>query len=59
MEKDFIDLKDMELKDREIEIKKEIEEVLIKPIIVSIVAVDRFEKKMKNIRPIKNTWYDC
>ena len=45
MEKDFIDLKDMELKDREIEIKKEIEELLIKPIIVSIVAVDRFEKK--------------
>ena len=59
MEKDFIDLKDMELKDREIEINKEIEELLIKPIIVSIVAVDRFEKKMKNIRPIKNTWYDC
>ena len=59
LEKDFIDLKDMELKDREIEIKKEIEELLIKPIIVSIVAVDRFEKKMKNIRPIKNTWYDC
>ena len=50
----------MELKDREIEIKKEIEELLIKLIIVSIVAVDRFEKKkMKNIRPIKNTWYDC
>ena len=51
----------MELKDREIEIKKEIEELLIKPIIVSIVAVDRFEKKkkMKNIRPNKNTWYDC
>ena len=45
LEKDFIDLKDMELKDREIEIKKEIEELLIKPIIVSIVAVDRFEKK--------------
>ena len=59
MEKDFIDLKDMELKDREIEIKKEIEELLIKPIIVSIEAVDRFEKKMKNIRPIKNTWFDC
>ena len=59
MEKDFIDLKDMELKDREIEIKKEIEELLIKPIIISIVAVDRFEKKMKNIKPIKNTWYDC
>ena len=49
----------MELKDREIEIKKEIEELLIKPIIISIVAVDRFGKKMKNIRPIKNTWYDC
>ena len=50
----------MELKDREIEIKKEIEELLIKPIVVSIVAVDRFEKKkMKNIRPTKNTWYDC
>ena len=45
LEKDFIDLKGIELKDREIKIKKEIEELLIKPIIVSIADVDRFEKK--------------
>ena len=31
----------------------------LKPIIVSIDDMDRFEKKeMKKIRPIKNTWYD-
>ena len=47
------------MKDREIKIKKEIEELLIKPIIVSIADVDRFEKKIKKIRPIKNAWYDC
>ena len=54
LEKDFIDLKDIELKDRVIKIKKEIEKE-----IVSIEAMDRFEEKeMKKLRPIKNTWYD-
>ena len=54
LEKDFIDLKDIELKDRVIKIKKEIEKE-----IVSIEAMDRFEEKeMKKLTPIKNTWYD-
>ena len=54
LEKDFIDLKDIELKDRVIKIKKEIEKE-----IVFIEAMDRFEEEeMKKLRPIKNTWYD-
>ena len=36
LEKDFIKLKDIELKDGEVKNKKEIEEVFFKPIIVSI-----------------------
>ena len=44
LEKDFIELKDGELKS----------------IIVSIDDMDKFgQKGMKNIRPIKNTWYNC
>ena len=51
--------KDRELKDREVKIKREIDELYFKPIIVSIDDMDRFEEKeMKKIRPIKNTWYD-
>ena len=58
LEKDFIDLKDIELKDRGIKTKKEIEELFIKPIITSIEDMDRFEEEaMKKVRPIKNTWY--
>ena len=45
LEKDFVELKDIELKDREIKIKREIEELFFKPIIVSIDDMDRFEKK--------------
>ena len=56
LEKDFVELKDIELKDREVKIKREIEELFFKPIIVSIDDMDRFEKKeMKKVRPIKNT----
>ena len=44
LEKDFIELKDIELKDRDVKIKKEIEELFIKPIIVSIDDMDRFKK---------------
>ena len=52
-------MKDRELKDREVKIKREIEELFFEPIIVSIDDMDNFEqKKMKKIRPIKNTWYD-
>ena len=56
LEKDFTELKDRELKDREVKIKREIEELFFKLIIVSVDDMDRFEKKeMKKIRPIKNT----
>ena len=57
LEKDFIELKDTELKDRKIKTKKEIEELFTKPIIVSIDDMDRFEEEMKQIRPSKNTWF--
>ena len=50
-------MKDTELKDREINIKKETEELFIKPIIVYIEDMDRFEEEeeMKRVRPVKNT----
>ena len=58
--KDFIESKDSELKDRKVKIKREIEQLFFKPIIVSIDHTDKFEEKgMKKIRLIKNTWYDC
>ena len=59
LEEDFIALKDRELKDIEVKIKGEIEELFFKPIIVSIDDMDKFEQKeMKKKRPVKNTWYD-
>ena len=58
-EKDFIELKDRKLKDREVKIKREIEELFFKPIIVFIDDMDKFEQKeIKKIRPVKNSWYD-
>ena len=46
-------MKDWELKDREVKIKREIE-LFSKPIIVSKDNMDKFEEKeMKKIRPIK------
>ena len=58
IEKDFIELNDRELKDREVKIKREIEELFFKSIMVSVDDLDKFEQKvMKKIRPIKNTWY--
>ena len=50
----FIESKDRELKDRDLKIKREIEELFFKPIIISIDE----EKEMKKIRPNKNIWYD-
>ena len=48
-----------ERKDREVKIKREIEELFFKPIIVSTDDMDQLkQKEMKKIRPIKNTWYD-
>ena len=47
------------MEDRKVKIKRDIEELFLKPIIVSIDDMNRFEKKeMKKIRPVKNTWYD-
>ena len=37
LEKDFIELKDIELKDREVKIKREIEGLFFKPIIVPVI----------------------
>ena len=59
LEKDFMELKDRKLKGREVKIKREIEELFFKPIIVSIDDMDKFEEKeLKKIRSIKNIWYD-
>ena len=59
LEKYFIELKDKELKGREANIKRRVEELLFKLIIVSIDDMEKFEQKeMKKIRLIKNTWYD-
>ena len=52
-------MKDREPKDKELKIKRKIEEPFFKPIIVSIDDKNKIEKKqMKKIRPIKYTWYD-
>ena len=54
LKKYFIELKGGELKDRDIEIKREVEELFFKPIIVSIDDMGKFEEKeMKKIRTIK------
>ena len=55
----FIESKDRELKDRDLKIKREIEELFFKPIIISIDDMGKSEEKeMKKIRPNKNIWYD-
>ena len=51
-------MKDIELKDIVANINREIKELFLKPIIVTIDGMDMFEKKMKKIRPIEKTWYD-
>ena len=59
LENNFVELKDKELKDRELKIRKKMEKLFLKPIIVSIDDIKRFEqKKLKKERVIKNTWYD-
>ena len=45
LEKYFVELKDIELKDREVKIKRDIEKLFLKPIIVFIDDMDRFKKK--------------
>ena len=47
------------MKDSEVKITRETEELVFKPIMVSIDDMNKFEQKeMKKIRRIKNTWYD-
>ena len=45
LENDFIGLKDEGLKDRELKIRKEVEALFFKPIILSIDDTDRSEQK--------------
>ena len=55
VENGFIDLKDRELKDKEIKIKRKIEYLMFQPIIVSINDMDKFEQnEMKKEVPKKN-----
>ena len=42
LQNNFIELKDRESKGREVKIKREIEELFLKPIIVSIDEIDKF-----------------
>ena len=44
LEKDFIELDEIELKDREIKIKRETKKLFLKPLIVPMNDMDRFEK---------------
>ena len=48
LEKDFIELNDIELKDREIKTKIEIEKLFLKPIFVSIDDMDESERKIND-----------
>ena len=52
-------MKDKELKNREVKIKRELAGLFFKAITVSIDDIDKFEQnEMKNKRSIKNTWND-
>ena len=53
IEKDFIELKDIELKDINVEINRELKELFFETIIATTGDMDRFDKKeIKKIRPI-------
>ena len=57
--KRFYRIKRQKLKDIEVKIKMEIDELFFKPIIVSIDDMDKFEQnEMEKKRPIKNIQYD-
>ena len=47
-EKYFMESRDRDLKDREVKIKREIEELFLEPIIESKDNMNRFEKKKTN-----------
>ena len=56
LEKDFKELEDRELKDRDAKIKREIKELFFKPVMLSTDDMDKFEEReIKKIMPIKNT----
>ena len=59
LERDFEELKDRELRDREIKLRKEIEELFFKSINVSIDDMNKFEENEETKkRPFaKSTWY--
>ena len=46
------------MKEREIKIKREIEVLFFKQIFVPIEDMNKFEKKKKKVRSVKNTWYE-
>ena len=48
LEKDFVELNDIELKDGEIKTKIEIEKLFLKPIFVSIDDMDKSERKIND-----------
>ena len=58
LEKHFKELTDRDLKGREMETRREIEQLFFKPCIVSIDDMDKFEgKEMMKMRPFKkNMW---
>ena len=59
LEKDFIEITDKEIEDRKEKIKREIEELLHKAIIVSKDDTNKFEEqKMKKRRPIIRKRFD-
>ena len=59
LERDFKELKDRDLKDIQVKLKREIDEVFLKPTVMSIDDIDNFEQKnMEKKKPIKNFWYD-
>ena len=45
LEKHVVEMKARKLKDREVNIKREIEELFLKPIVVSTDVMDKFELK--------------
>ena len=59
LEKDFMELKDRELKYRKEKIKKEIKKLFHKPIIMFKDDMHKFQKpEMKKIRPVIIDWFD-
>ena len=56
LEKDFIELKDRELKGREANIKREMEELFFKLIIVSIDDMEKFEQKEMKVNQKHLVW---